>query len=147
MGRPIRFAPAGSAAPGAIAAISRDSDFMDVFWISEGGPSGRPGGTASGAPHSRNAPAGSAAPGAIAAISRDSDFMDVFFSDAPSGAIWSTWWNGQWGTPFEIGASGFGRAWSHRRDARDSDFMDVFWIATSGAIWSTWWNGECGTPF
>ena len=135
----LRSAPAGSAAPGAIAAISRDSDFMDVFWI------GIEGAVFSGVVERQLgdtvelAPPGSAL-GGISAVSRSTDFMDVFWTTSV-GAIHSFWWNGGWGPVFETAPASSASPEAVATASRNSDQMDVFWITPGWGVGSTWWHG------
>src|SRR6202044_2821748 len=106
----FEIAPAGSAAQGAVTAVARTPDHLDVFWV---GPDGSVGSTWGGA-HANNgawnaafeiAPA-KAAQGAVTAVARTPDHLDVFWV-GPDGSVGSTWWdagpnNGPRTVTFEI---------------------------------------------
>jgi hypothetical protein len=94
---PFSIAPPGSAQPGAIAAVARNPDHLDVFWV---GPDGGIGTTwwssdaNNGAWHRPFgiAPSGAALGGAIAAVARNPDHLDVFWV-GPDRGIGTTWWS------------------------------------------------------
>jgi hypothetical protein len=91
---PFSIAGPGSAAPGAIATLSRHSEHADAYWIAPNGevrtafwhtPDGR-----WSDPFSI-APPGWAAPGAIATLSRNPDHADAYWI-APSGEVRTNVW-------------------------------------------------------
>jgi hypothetical protein len=105
---PFEIAPA-KAAQGAVTAVARTPDHLDVFWV---GPDGSVGSNwwDTGANNGRwNTPfeiaqAGSAA-GAVTAVARTPDHLDVFWVGL-DGSVGTNWWdahanNGAWNTPFE----------------------------------------------
>jgi hypothetical protein len=102
---PLEHAPAGSAAPGALAASSRHSGHLDVFWIGPDGGVGIKSWNGSWGDPWQLAPARSAAPGALAASSRMQDNLDVFWI-GPDGGVGIKSWNGSWGDLGEIGFTG-----------------------------------------
>jgi hypothetical protein len=159
--QPFGLAPAGSAVPGAIAAVARTPGHLDVFWVARDGSvssnwwdanfnNGRwnqPFGLAS---------AGSAEPGTITAVARTPDHLDVFWVGR-DGSVWSNWWdasfnNGRWNQPFGLAPAGSAEPGAIATVARTPDHLDVFWVGRDGSIWSNWWdanfnNGRWNQPF
>src|SRR3984885_3829769 len=153
------IAPAGSAAQGAVTAVARTPDHLDVFWV---GPAGSVGSNWWDA-HANNgrwntafdiAPAKSAQ-GAVTAVARAPDHLDVFWA-GPDGSVGSNWWdaganNGRWNAAFEIVPAG-SAAGAVMAVARTPDHLDVFWVGLGGSVGTNWWaapanNGAWNTPF
>ena len=158
---PFPIAPPGAAQGGAISAVARMPEHLDVFWV---GPDGGIGSTwwSSAANNGRwnnpfpIAPPGAAQGGAVSAVARMPEHLDVFWV-GPDGGIGSTWWssaanNGRWNNPFPIAPPGAARAGAVSAVARMREHLDVFWVGPDGGIGSTWWssaanNGRWNNPF
>jgi hypothetical protein len=91
--------PAGMAAPGAIAAVARTPDHLDVFWIHPDGSirstwwdANTAGGAWLPSRVFTATPAGEAVPGLVAVLSRTPKHLDVFWIH-PDRSIRSTWWD------------------------------------------------------
>ena len=92
--QPFPIAPPGHATPGAITAVSRFPEHLDVFWI---GPDG---GVGTNYWHQNEgwhqpfpiAPPGHATPGAITAVSRFPEHLDVFWI-GPDGGVGTNYWS------------------------------------------------------
>ncbi|CAM5370178.1 IgA Peptidase M64 OS=Streptomyces griseomycini OX=66895 GN=FHS37_002589 PE=4 SV=1 [Streptomyces griseomycini] len=84
----------------------------------------------------------------IAAVARNSNHLDVFWAGS-DGQIWSTWWDRVpdmgWRDhfPFPI-ARAFSTLAAERTGiaavARTSNHLDVFWAGRDGKIWTNWWT-------
>jgi hypothetical protein len=136
--------PSSGVTPGSIAAVTRNPDQLDVFWID-----------ANGAVWSnwwnRNAnsgvwntpftiaPAGSAQPGALEAVARTPNQLDVFWI-GPDGSVMSNWWNSgannaNWHTPFSITPSGAAVPGGLSAvSAFGPDTLDVFYVGPDGSL-------------
>jgi hypothetical protein len=146
------------AVAGALAAVSRNPQQVDLFWV---GPDGGVGATGSSkfdpAPHfpppRAIAPPEAAAAGALAAVARTPFQIDVFWLN-PRGVVITAWWtadanNDDWNGPREIAPAGTAQAGAIAALARSADHLDVFWIQPDGAVASQWfdarnhpaWNG------
>jgi hypothetical protein len=155
----FEIAPAGSAAQGAVTAVARTPDHLDVFWV---GPDGSVGSTWWDAGANNGAwntpfeiaPA-KAAQGAVTAVARTPDHLDVFWV-GPDGSVGSNWWdaganNGRWNAAFGIVPAG-SAAGAVMAVARTPDHLDVFWVGPDGSVGTNWWdahanNGAWNTPF
>src|SRR6201996_9566009 len=156
----FEIAPAGSAA-GAVTAVARTPDHLDVFWVGLDGSVGSTWWDA-GANNGHwnaafeTAPAGPAAQGAVTAVARTRDHLDVFWVGL-DGSVGSTWWdaganNGRWNAAFEIAPAGSAAQGAVTAVARTPDHLDVFWVGPDGSVGSNWWdthanNGRWNTPF
>src|SRR5271168_538060 len=145
---PFEIAPA-KAAQGAVTAVARTADHLDVFW---GGPDGSVGsnwwdaGANNGAWNTpfEIAPA-KAAQGAVTAVARTADHLDVFWV-GPDGSVGSNWWDagansGRWNAAFEIVPAG-SAAGAVRAVARTPDHLDVFWVGLDGSVGTNWWDAH-----
>ncbi len=152
-------APPGSAQPGklagGLAAIARNPDHLDVFWIRpEGGVS-----TSwwhAGTPHwnwaapRSIAPARDALPGALTVAARNPDQLDVFWI-GPDRAIRTAAWNPwrDWLPPWSITGPGVahypGGALSVVSRTRDQ--LDLFWVRPDGGVTTAWWNAAANWPW
>ena len=154
----FEIAPAGSAA-GAVTAVARTPNHLDVFWVGLDGSVGSnwwDAGANNGAWNTpfEIAPAKSAA-GAVTAVARTPNHLDVFWVGL-DGSVGSNWWdaganNGAWNTPFEI-APAKSAAGAVTAVARTPNHLDVFWVGLDGSVGSNWWdaganNGAWNTPF
>jgi hypothetical protein len=145
---------------GAIAAVARLPEHLDVFWI---GPDGGIGSTwwdsAPGMSWGDHTPFGIAPPGSagagggLAAVARTPSHLDVFWVGADE-AIGSTWWDGapgaSWGDhqPFAITPPRAARAGSPLAAVtRNPDHLDVFWLGPDNAVGSTWWDAVPGASW
>ena len=154
----FEIAPAGSAA-GAVTAVARTPDHLDVFWVGLDGSVGSNWWDA----HANNgawntpfeiAPAKSAQ-GAVTAVARTPDHLDLFWVGL-DGSVGSNWWdahanNGAWNTPFEIAPAKSAQG-AVTAVARTPDHLDLFWVGLDGSVGSNWWdahanNGAWNTPF
>lgn len=137
---PSPVSSGGTAEPGAVTAVARHPEHMDVFWI---GPDGE---VRTGWWDSRVgddawltrivAPSGIAEPGAITAIARGPEQLDVFWI-RPDQGVASAWWNsgidgGSWHV-FELSPPGSAHFGAISAVARGQDQMDVFWIGPSAS--------------
>ena len=149
--RPFPIAPPGAALPGAIAAVSRLPEHLDVYWV---GPDGGIGSTWWDARSDDGrwhrpfpiAPPGAALPGAIAAVSRLPEHLDVYWV-GPDGGIGSTWWDarsddGRWHRPFPIAPPGAALPGAIAAVSRLPEHLDVYWVGPDGGIGSTWWDAD-----
>src|SRR5439155_644725 len=143
-----------------VAAVSRNPDHVDVFWIGPDGAVGStwwdrngPGPWATPFPITRH---GAASDGRLDATGSDEPHHGNVFWIGPDGAVGSTWWDrngpGPWATPFPITPPGAARDGSPvAAVSRNPDHVDVFWIGPDGAVGSTWWDrngpGPWATPF
>src|SRR5262249_5904096 len=142
---------AGSGQPGgAIAAVSRTTTNIDVFYVRKDGGVGTTfWSPAAGwttmeiaGPSSRGQPIGSIAPpgAGIAATARTSTNLDVFFVGSDGGLWTSAWSNsGGWGT-FETKTSqGTGLAGGPvSAVARQPGNLDVLYQGSAKLMWSSW---------
>jgi hypothetical protein len=151
----------GSAAPGAIVALARTPQHLDVFWVGADGSVQSTWWDQNANNGQWNTPfnlaqAGSAAPGVISALARIPQHLDVFWV----GTDWSvqtTWWdqnanNGQWNTAFPVAPAGSSATGAIVALARMPQHLDVFWIGNDESVQTTWWdqnanNGQWNTPF
>ena len=109
--RPFPIAPGGFAHRGAVTAVARTPDHLDVFWV------GADGNISTTFWHKGQnwaapfpiAPKGFASPGAVTAVARTPDQLDVFWVGA-DGNDTTFWHKGQnWAAPFPIAPKGFAR--------------------------------------
>ncbi|MCA9873360.1 MAG: hypothetical protein KC441_06885 [Anaerolineales bacterium] len=158
---PFVVAPAQSASPGAVTAVARTPDHLDVFWIA---PDGTVGSTWWNAAVNNGqwntpfaiSPPQSARPGAVTSVARASDHLDVFWIGT-DGAVGSNWWDaalndGRWNTPFAISPPQSAQPGAIAVVARTPDHLDVFWVGADGAIGTNWWNvhvnnAQWNTPY
>jgi hypothetical protein len=147
---PFAISPQNAAQPGAITAVSRAPDHLDVFWIGIDGAVGTNWWDANRNDGQWNKPFALSEPnlarkGAVACVARTHSQLDIFWI-GHDGAVWSAWWNaqfneGRWSVPFIVAPAGSARGDSHvAAIAREPDHLDVFWIGADGAIGSTWWH-------
>jgi stage V sporulation protein SpoVS len=104
-----------AAAAGAISAVSRTPNHLDVFWIAADGSVGSAWWDGNANDSKWNPPFGitppsMAAAGAIGAVSRTPNHVDVFWVGA-DGSVGSVWWDGaanegKWNAPFSIAPPG-----------------------------------------
>jgi CotH kinase protein len=154
----FQIAPAKSAA-GAVTAVARTPNHLDVFWVGVDGSVGSNWwdvGANNGAWNTpfEIAPAGSAQ-GAVTVVARTPNHLDVFWVGV-DGSVGSNWWdvganNGRWNTPFEI-PPGRAAQGAVTVVARTPNHLDVFWVGLDGSVGSNWWdaganNGAWNTPF
>ncbi|MFI6959779.1 hypothetical protein ACIBJI_40740 [Nocardia sp. NPDC050408] len=152
----VNIAAAGAAAAeAAVAAVSREPDHLDAFWVaSDGAVMGQwsaPG--ASWGSHGSFAitPTGAARPGApVTAVARTADNLDVFWV-APDGAVYSQWWHASPGHSwadhgaFPIATPGSAEPGSAVAVvARTPDNLDVYWVGPDGSVRSQWWHAAPG---
>ena len=142
---------------GAVSAVSRRPDILDVFWIDEGGAVGsqwwsgeiKNGGWNEHPAFRITAPQVAPPGGGISAVARYPDHLDVFWADN-GGAIGTTWWdpslaNGEWSrhSPFRIsGLNVLPPGGGVAAVSRFPDHLDVFWIDNAGAVGTNWWDGK-----
>ena len=156
--QPFPITPPGAARSGSrLAAVARNANHLDVFWV---GPDGAIGSTfwdaAAGFGWGDHhpfpiTPPGAAQPGSgLAAVSRTPNHLDIFWV-GPDGAIGSTFWDAAagfgWGDhqPFPITPPGAARPGSWVASvARTPNHLDVFWVGPDGAIGSTFWDAAAG---
>ncbi len=156
--QPFPIAPPSAAqAASRVAAVARNANHLDVFWV---GPDGGIGSTfwdaAPGfgwADHQPFpiAPPGAAQPGSgLAVVARTPSHLDVFWV-GPDGAIGSTFWDAAagfgWGDhqPFPITPPGAAQPGSWvAAVARTANHLDVFWVGPDGGIGSTFWDAASG---
>ena len=140
-----------------VAAVSREPNHLDVFWVCPDGSIGSQWwNSAAGLGWSDHAPfaitpEGTVRPGSpITAVARAENHLDVFWI-RPDGAIGSAWWDSAgghgWGdhphfavTPAGTAGEGSGLA----SVARRRDHLDVFYVQADGSIGSQWWNAAAG---
>jgi len=155
-GQWVRFpgvCKAGSAAPGALCAVARRMEHMDLFWV---GPSGQLRTTwwdleaDQGRWHDPFdiAGPGSAQPGAVSAVARNIEHLDVVWIGPQGQVRWSFWDSGfdqgRWQPPKDIGEAGQAAFGGIRCVARRPDQLDVFWIGPGGQIRHASWNAASG---
>jgi hypothetical protein len=143
-------APPGSARAGSqLAAVSRTSRRIDIFWIGEHGDIWTTAwdgavGQAWGHASSITRAGVTRADSPIAAVARTTNRLDVFWI-GPDGGIGSTGWEGgagAWEPDFPIARPGVAGAGSGiAAVARTTNRLDVFWIGPDGGIGSTGWEG------
>jgi kumamolisin len=158
---PFNVASPGSAAPGAIIALARTPQHLDVFWIGTDGSVQTTWWDQNANNGQWNTPfnvasPGSAAPGAIIALARTPQHLDVFWVGT-DGSVQTTWWdqnanNGQWNTPFNLAAAGSAAPGVISALARIPQHLDVFWVGTDWSVQTTWWdqnanNGQWNQAF
>ena len=126
-----------------LAAASRASDFMDIFWVAENGNvMHRP-----YVGHWVNADtvgSGASPHGGMAALSRRPDHVEVWWIGA-NGSVGDWWWEG----------AGHNREMAHPGSAsphggmaavsRDQDQAEVWWVTTGGGIQHRWYDNDAGT--
>jgi len=149
-------------AGGSVAAVSRNTDKIDIFWA------GRDGAVNShffseskpwGEHHPFTlVPAGSplatVAGGSVAAVSRNTDKIDIFWAGA-DGAVNSHFFSEPkpWGEhhPFTVVSAGSPVAAvassAVASVSRGHDKIDLFWAGPAGAIHSLWWTEADGWGF
>ena len=136
---PLQIAPGGSAVPGAITAVARAADLLDVFWID-------PAGGVRGA--SWNADAGilgpwtptevardgAAAKGALKAIAIDKNTTYVFWID-PAGSVRQARGDGTTNPPITIPSVGAAAPVALSAVARTPMNISVCWFGIDGSVW------------
>lgn len=138
------MAPAGSAAGGAIKAVSRRPDHMEVWWIS-------PAGAVKGAFYYDNqapdkrwvkyevAPPGSAVPGAIAAVSPSPTNMQVMWTTA-SGAVEMSQYDEAlqlvWPSAHKVAPPNSAIPGGSLEAIHNNPFVNLWWISSTADI--TW---------
>ena len=147
-------APGMAVAGSAVAAVARQPNHLDVFWVGPDGAvwtqwwdaaAGLGWGNHGPFPVSGGLVAHSAS--GLAAVARMPRHLDLFWISA-NGAVWSQWWDGaqgmSWGdhqpfpiTPAHAAHQGPGVA----AVARTTNHLDVFYIGPDGAVASHWWDG------
>jgi hypothetical protein len=150
-----------SAQPGAITAVSRNPNHLDLFWISTDGAVGSSwwdAGVNNGRWNTPFAvsPPQAAQPGAISVVARTPDHLDVFWI-GEDGVVATNWWDahvndGRWNTPYAVTAPNMARKGAITAVARTPVQLDIFWIGHDGAVWSAWWHiwingGRWSDPF
>ncbi len=153
--------PAAESSTGAVVAVGRIVEHLDVFWIGADGSVlsnwwdvGNPGGAWGGQFSIGGTSAGEAiqaAPGAVAALARLPQHLDVFWIGA-DGSVLSNWWDvgnpgGAWGGQFTIGGALDGP--SSACNAAPGAIgvlapfpwrLDVFWIGINGSACTCTWD-------
>jgi hypothetical protein len=141
-----------SALPGAITAMARRTDHLDVFWVGpdESIRTGSWDQNLNFGLGAWNAPVvvagpGSALPGAITAVARTPDHLDAFWV-APDQSVGTNWWDasfnsGRWNTPFSISAPNAAMPSAFSAVGRLPGHLDVFWVA-DGSVASNWWDAN-----
>ena len=135
-------APNTASTSGAITAVSRIPNSMEVWWI--GGD---------GSVHDANwygggqwnqfvlAPQGSAAiHGGIAAVSRIPNTMEVWWIGG-DGSVWDAYWyeGGQW-NQFQLAPPGSASPYGGiTAVSRMPNTMEVMWIGADGSVWDAYW--------
>jgi hypothetical protein len=153
---PQLVAPPGSASVGSLsgglAAVSRNPNHLDVFWVRpDGGVSSNWWDAASRrwATPFPIAAARSALPGTLAAASRNPDQLDVFWI-GPDRAIGTTAWNPShgWLRPWPITTPAAARhpAGALSVVSRVRDQLDLFWVRPDGGVSTAWWNARANWP-
>jgi len=143
---PWSLVPPGSAQPGALAAVARTEEVLDVFWI---GPDGGIGfiswksgwNSGWGLPPWPLAPPGSAQPGALAAVARTPEVEDVFWI-GPDGGIGTIAWNpdlgwGWGGQRLQTGSlapPGSAQPGALAAVARTHEVEDVMWVGPEAVL-------------
>ncbi|MFI6504751.1 hypothetical protein [Nonomuraea typhae] len=149
-------APAGSAQPGSfsggLAAVARNPDHLDVFWIRpDSGVSTSWWDAAApqwAVPRSIS-PSRSAMHGTLAAAARNPGQLDVFWI-TPAQAIGTTAWNPvhdwrpYWTITPNFSAHPLGGAVSVVSRARDH--LDLFWVRPDGGVSTAWWHAQANWP-
>lgn len=124
-----------------IAALSRNSDQMDLFAVGPDGYirnawwNGKPWNW--GAVDNRPYPQGTP----IAAISVDSDHMNLF-AVAEDGGIYNTWWNGGPWQSERVTDRTFPERTPIAVVSRNKDQIDIFAVDDSGTVMNAWWHGN-----
>jgi hypothetical protein len=166
---PINPPNTPSAAGSPIAAVSRTSGHLDIFWVDQDGyvwsqwwdeAPGAGWGDHSPfqiGPFSLTGPPAFAARSnlsSLAAVARLPGHLDVFWVGA-DGQIWTQWWDeapGQsWSNhdPFPI-SNAFPASSTAKTNspiaavARLPGHLDVFWVGTDGQVWTQWWDQSPG---
>jgi len=144
---PFPIAEAGWASPGAIAAVARQQEQLDVFWVgSDANVTTTFWNPASGwARPFPIAEAGWASRGAVAALARQPEQLDVFWIGSDAN-VTTTFWNpaSGWARPFPIAEAGWASPGAIAAVSRQPEQLDVFWIGSDGNVTTTFWNPASG---
>ncbi len=148
----------GTASPqGGLAAVSRQPEHLDVFWIAPDGSVRSNWWNANlnygywNTPFQVAGPNAATAGSKIAAVARMRDHLDVFWI-APNGAVSSNWWNaglnnGRWNAPFQVAGTGSASpAGGISALSRGAHHLEIYWVALNGSISNTWFDGKWNTP-
>jgi hypothetical protein len=132
-----------------VAAVSRTSQHIDLFWHSGDGSvwsawwdQNSNGGAWN--PAFTIAGPGAAASTTVSCVARQPEHLDVFWISL-DGSVWSTWWDrnanrGAWNAPFRISVPGSGARGSAVTTSRTPGHIDVFWTGLDGSVQSVWWD-------
>ncbi|GAA3195094.1 PLAT/LH2 domain-containing protein [Actinocorallia longicatena] len=135
--------PPAHLSTGPVAALSRNSNQLDIFAVAEDG--GVWSAWWNGEPWRDWFRIGARAFGPrtpIATLSRNSDQMDVF-AVGLDGGVYSAWWNGNpWRDWFRVGTRTFTQNTPISALSRNDDQMDLFAVGEDGGVYSAWWNGD-----
>ncbi|MFE3442665.1 hypothetical protein ACFXNW_06525 [Nocardia sp. NPDC059180] len=138
--------PAKAAIDSGIAAVSRDSRHMDVFWVGDDGWV-YVSSWAEGSPWKRAervTDAGGAAKNAgIAALSRRRDHREVWWVAEADGSIQGAfWYEGatEWARFTVPGSKDASKKAGIAALSRRPDHMEVWWIDKSGWLWHSWFD-------
>ena len=137
--------------PAALAAVARNPQQVDLFWIGTDGGVETTGSTKfDPAPHFAPpraiAPPEAAAAGAMAALARTPFQIDAFWV-SPRGMVMTAWWtadvnNNDWNGPREIAPVGNAQDGAICALSRSADHLDVFWIRPDGEVGSQWFDAR-----
>lgn len=148
---PVEIAKPGYAAGGsAVAAVSRASTHMEVWWVHDDGwlhgawwteEAGwqRPYRVPDATRASKTA--------GIAALSRGSDHMELFWINDSDGWVYHAWWTkaAGWQPARRLrDASGASKQGGIAAVSRSSDEMDVFWVGEDGWLHTSAWTDVAG---
>ena len=142
---------------GAVAAVARHPEHLDVFWADNAGAIGtnwwdgniRNGDWNQHGPFRISGVNVVPPGGGVAVVARHPNHLDVFWADI-GGAVSTNWWdgnipNGDWNQhgPFRIsGVNVVPPGGGVAVVARRPNHLDVFWADTGGAVGTNWWDGD-----
>jgi hypothetical protein len=150
---PFPITPPGAArADSKLAAIARDSEKLDVFFMGRDGAVAtvawsRAGGWS--APLPITPPNAARGNSPVTAVARNPDHIDVFYI-GPDGAIGSVFRAppGPWSAPFPLTGPGQTHAYaSIAAVSRDPGDLDLFWVGPDRSVHSRKWSGAWSPPF
>jgi hypothetical protein len=140
-----------------LAAVSRNPDHLDLFWVAPDGSimstwwdATVAGGWTAHEFGVTGANAAEASAG-VAGVSRNPDQVDVFWM-APDGSLWTSWWNAStstWsGHAYSIVGPGQVAATSRLiAIAPHADRLDVFWTSPAGSLMHTYWDSSAAVAW
>jgi hypothetical protein len=150
-GQAYAMAPAGAAVPGAVTAVSRHRQHLDLFWAApDGGVVARSWNGREWSDPYLVVPGNAGNARTITAASRFAEHLDLFWTTADGGVGARSWTAGAgWGEPYPMAPPGSAApTGAVAAEARHRDHLDLFWAAPDGGVVARSWNGrEWSDPY